>query len=1050
MRHLLKMQTSFFSVQKVSVVAVCALCCLSLPQGSWAQQRSTEPQNRNTPQAATQANSLAKPSGTSQAAPTQEVQKDTALTQSQGGQKVWQLNLQPLFKRPTIKRFVTPSDLVARDPQIVEILDYKPSGTKLRLEQMKKLTAELKKAPLRSEAALSKSLAILRLYEEQGLVFEWMRVAGNVDPKYPDLNQTLKNIRRQEAQRYQELILNYPKNQNLKLWKFKLVIARLKLGDPSVREEAVNLLKALQGADRHRLAVVGLTIDYMAKRFPSPFGTLEELIQTSTDPYEGSALKLLLSEQQIQKGKFLAAIALLQDVIATCKNIRKTDQEHAPGLVLQAASAMLIDVSFRNGNTINQEIYQTFINNDLVDYGRAYLEEFALKVYTKNLSAALKAYGDALSAGPADDAFKTKVESRMLDLTIASNDPKLIFIAWERAFSRGIQKSISLESQVTHSVNFVLNSFKKNPDKQFALRIVNMHDSFAKAFPSYAEGEDYELRMIEILSQTAQFAEVVRRSEVAGARFKDNNNKVAALLLNLRARTQLLGLGNEIKISLGQKISSDQSLLNGYVANADKVRALLPRPESDKFYFYAALVNLLAGNRQVASTRFEDAFNRSPRSSFASDSAAVVLEFLTQKKEWVEAEKFARQFAKNAIVPKNEAYRNINKFLESIVFEHAKQLLETRQFDKAAIRFENFQKEFPNSANASVAIERAAFAYNSVQKSDLALSLYDQYLKLYPQFPQAKDIRWTAAELARNTKMFLKAAEHYQLFAKLFPEDTTARKTYQKTAECFRDANKIPEAISEYERHLKVTTVLSEQKKTLEAIANLAKKTDNVTMVLSAYERLSRITKNADEMVAVQFNLFLFNDKLGRAELAKKAALTASSLRPTSPEGFRLQSKVKFVVARYEVSNLRSRQIMAQKDLRAALEKLSKDYETTKAGLLSPCEIPGVDWCALGYFEVSKLAGDLSKLLGLVEPQKDLDENAVAELKSMIVFNRDKLKSEMRSFALQAEEALSSLSQADQESIEKIKIYVQQVKQSRDDDNNQSADAPEGSPETDF
>lgn len=128
-----------------------------------------------------------------------------------------------------------------------------------------------------------------------------MRVVGSTDPKYPDLNQTLKNIRRQQAKRYQGLILNYPKHPNNKQWRFKLVIARLKLGDPSVRDEAITLLKTQQGAELHELAAVGLTLDAAQNRLPSPFGTIEQVMQSSTDQYEGAAFKLMLAEQEIAK-----------------------------------------------------------------------------------------------------------------------------------------------------------------------------------------------------------------------------------------------------------------------------------------------------------------------------------------------------------------------------------------------------------------------------------------------------------------------------------------------------------------------------------------------------------------------------------------------------------------------------------------------------------------------------------------------------------------------------------------------------------------------------
>jgi tetratricopeptide (TPR) repeat protein len=949
--------------------------------------------------------------------------------------KPWSLSTDPIFKGPAIKKFATPADLTGRDRQILENLDYKPSGTKLRLEQIRKMTADLKKAPIRSEAALNASLSMLRLYEEQGMVFEWMRVVGIVDPKYPDLGSTLKNIRRQQAQRYQELILNYPKHPALKQWKFKLTVSRLKLGDPSVRDEAVVMLKTLQGVEQHELAAVGLTLDAAAGRLPSPFGTIEQIMQSSTDQYEGAAFKLLLAEQDIAKNKIPAAVALLQDVIATCKNIRKGDKEQTPGTILQAAAAMLIEAAQKTGTGVNQEVYQTLINNDLVDYARSYLEEVALKTYPKSLPSALKAYGDALAAGQSNDALKIRVETRMLDLTIASNDPRMILIAWERVVSRGIQKTTNLDSQMLQSMNIVMSQFKAKPDKDLALRIVAMHDSFVRGFETYAAREDYELRMIDMLAQTQQFNEVGKRSERAVAKFKDKMNKIAAYQHNLKARQILMGLGPVLNIASGQKVTGEPAMAAGYISNSDKLRNLLSKFEGDNLFYTAAFVQLLTGTtKQVALARYEVAFSKAPRNALAADSANVLLEYLIQRKELLDAEKFIRIMMKNSIVPSKEPYRSLAKVLEQVVFDHAKQLFDAKQYEQSAMRFAGFQKEFSSSANAPTALERAGAAFGLANKVEYSMIAYDLYLKLYPRIPQAKEIRWSAAELARNTKSWTKAAEHYQFYAQLYPEDALSRKVSLKAAECFRDAGKIPESISEYERYLKVVRTPDEQRKTLEAIAGLAQKSNNGVIALSALERLSKLVSVSDDVINVNFNLLMVYQKLGRDDQAKKAAGLAVSTRPSTAEGFKVQAKAKYAYAKFEVNSLRTRQVMNQKDLKVALQNLVKDYERLKSSLLAPCEIPGVDWCSLGYFEVSKLSSDLGKLLAVVEPSNDLDENVLSELKSMIMFNKDKFKSEAKSFALQAEDALNSTGGPDQESIEKMKVYIQQIKQVRDED----------------
>jgi DnaJ-domain-containing protein 1 len=76
-------------------------------------------------------------------------------------------------------------------------------------------------------------------------------------------------------------------------------------------------------------------------------------------------------------------------------------------------------------------------------------------------------------------------------------------------------------------------------------------------------------------------------------------------------------------------------------------------------------------------------------------------------------------------------------------------------------------------------------------------------------------------------------------------------------------------------------------------------------------------------------------------------------------------------------------------------------------------------------------------MLAVVEPSNDLDEQVVQEIKSLVAFSKDRFKSESRSFALQAEDALTSVGNPDQEIAEKIKVYVQQVKQAREEEPSQ-------------
>ena len=192
---------------------------------------------------------------------------------------------------------------------------------------------------------------------------------------------------------------------------------------------------------------------------------------------------------------------------------------------------------------------------------------------------------------------------------------------------------------------------------------------------------------------------------------------------------------------------------------------------------------LTSPTKQIPLARYEEAFTRAPRNALAADSANVLLEYLIQKKELLDSEKFIRIMMKNSIVPSKDPYRSLSKVLEQVVFDHAKQLFEAKQYEQSAMRFAAFQKEFPSSTNAPAALERSGAAFGLANKIEYSMLAYDLYLKLYPRIPQAKEIRWSAAELARNSKSWIKAAEHYQFYAQLYPEDGLSKKVSLKAAE---------------------------------------------------------------------------------------------------------------------------------------------------------------------------------------------------------------------------------------------------------------------------
>jgi TolA-binding protein len=477
-----------------------------------------------------------------------------------------------------------------------------------------------------------------------------------------------------------------------------------------------------------------------------------------------------------------------------------------------------------------------------------------------------------------------------------------------------------------------------------------------------------------------------------------------------------------------------------YVKHADALAVLVPRNEAELYQYQAAYVQLFSGSEKVALTRFESAFTKFPRNPKAPIAASALLDYLFEKKSMVESERFVRLFIKLTLIPSKEGYRELPKLLERTIFELAKAEYDAKKFETAAVKLSNFQREFPASTRSPEALEMAGRAFYETKKVNRAIAVYEDYLKWYPKLESAKNIRWMAAELMFATKNYEKAAQNYQAFNQLYPQDALVKKAALKSAESYRAANKIPEAISEYEKYLQKLTVNAEKVQILKIISENALDANVPLVALSALERLSKIVKQPSKVLDAQFNLMLIYQKMGRLDDSRKSAATILAMKPTDAEGFKIHAKARYAAAKSGIEAIRTRQVMREKDLKSALQNLFNDYEKTKSDLLAPCEIPGVDWCALGYYEASKLAGDLNRMLAVVEPSNYLDENTVAEIKSLVSWNKDKLASESKSFALQAEDALVSSGIPEKDAAERIRMHAQQTKISRESSDSEDSE----------
>ena len=124
---------------------------------------------------------------------------------------------------------------------------------------------------------------------------------------------------------------------------------------------------------------------------------------------------------------------------------------------------------------------------------------------------------------------------------------------------------------------------------------------------------------------------------------------------------------------------------------------------------------------------------------------------------------------------------------------------------------------------------------------------------------------------------------------------------------------------------------------------------------------------------------------------------------------------------------MRDRNIQNQKELGKAVKTLSSDYDRVKSMFLASCEVPGLEWCSAGYYETARMAEEVAKNLLAVELPPTLNPAEVNGIRTLLTQTAERLQSESKNFASQAEQALSN-GAPDAETAERIRAYAQQMR----------------------
>ncbi len=939
----------------------------------------------------------------------------------------------PLYLAPPNPSFKIGIDLIARDPAVMTNLDLSPQGAATRGSQIRQMESDFRLQQKGSPQAVQMGAVLIKLYEEQSMYLENLRAMNLVDKNYADVNHFIKVTRSSLVNQINIMLRQFPKSELVPQWQSLALLSRIRIGDPSATNEALNYVRKASGDEAVRVILTGIAWDFAVGKGKSPYGTLEDAAKFTTDDTTRAVFTLFQAEQNAMQKPSAQSISLFTGAAKVGANVKRSDGKAGP--VTARAVSRMVELSIKlNPDNVDNELVSTLQALGQADAARYYIEQIALKNISMQPRRAEAQYADTLGVSDSSADLQMKIQLRILDIMLASKDTAGLEGQWDRlskmdnAFTQpGVeQKMIS-----TQNIAWAAVTAKATPES--VDRFVKMHDFFMNASKTYAINEQWGLNVVDALMRINRFADAAARADALAASSRKPDIQIAALRYSARSREKILGVAIEPTFERGRKLAGPGEAAGAYVGTLDKIVPLTKGEESERSQYQAGYISYLAGDEGNSRTRIESGISKFPKSKYAPGGVSFLIELAQVKKDYPALEKAARLAELNHIKPAKPEHSNLRSLVEIAVYESANLWASQQIYDKAADKFVAFQKEFPQSKNAPKSLDLAAKNYLAIKKVNDAINQWESSLKNYANSPFAFEHRWSAAEQSKATGQFLRAANHYEAFAKSYKKEGQQKQAWFKAAEMHKSLGRYASAINDYETHMKESTSQSEKIKVARDIADMLVKYGKGNEAIAALDRVITMSKNGEDEIWARSQMIELQMRIGQESNARRNISKVMDLKPQSQESFKLVAKAKFALAKMDTKEVREIDPGKDAKMQKSIRTLLSAYDRTKALYLAACEVPGLEWCSVGYYETGKLAEHITKKLLEIELPPTLDPKEVQPIRTLISQNSERLANESKSFADQAEQALSS-GAPDADMAERIRAYAQQQKGAPDKD----------------
>jgi tetratricopeptide (TPR) repeat protein len=931
--------------------------------------------------------------------------------------------LRAIFPIPTVPSALLAAFFVGRNPAVAGSVDLSPQAAASRMTELQRLVSDFKIQDKGTLQYQQMGEMILKLQEEQAMYLENLRGFGMTDPKFPDIDHSIKALHSAIIAQSEQLLKSFPKVAQVPKWRATNLISRLRIGEPSAQTEALAFVRGKRTGEAVRVTLSGIALDVARKRESSLFGSVAGALELPMDNASKAAFLLLSAEKVAAsapsraKEQYLEAAKLAQGM--------RSPSGKANPIALRAA-AKSIEMALRSRNdTVDRELVSALQSLGMAEYALFYVERVALGVVRKQPRQAMTFYADTLSIIDLPAQTVLAVEHRQLDIAIGAADGDGIEQQWERISKMADGMTFpGTEKRAIASQNVTWSAVDKSPSSATVDRFIQLHDKLQPVVPGYGRLDVWSVRAVDALFKIRRYPACAERADALAKSAGNPVTKVSALRFAARSREQLLGIGLEPDFVRSKKLSGTAEIAEAYTATLDALVPLVKGVEAEMSAFQAAYVRFVSGNPSSGRSGFEAALAKYPRGKFSGKSVSFLLEHSMASRDHVYTERIARLAESKKIKPAKDVHDDLRGIIENAVYEQAAVLTSQKQFEQGAQKYIAFQKEFPKSNRADKALDFAAKNYLQAKKVDLAIGQMEALLKIYPTSPLARENRWEAAERSNEIGQFLRAANHYEAFATGYEKEGDSRRAWQKAAEMHKKIGRHANAIADLEKYLARAASKDEKVKTAKEIADMHAKYGKTADALGGYERVIQLAKNVNDEIWSRSQMLEIHIRQSNTAQIRATVARILDLKPTSQDGFRVMGKAKFHMGRLDAGELREQNPMNDGQLYKSLQSLLNKYEKTKSLLIAPCEVPGLEWCSVGYYEVSHLAEELAKIVFDIETPPTLDPKEADKVEKLKLSGGEKLSGDSKNYANLAEDAISG-GTPDEDWAERIRNWAQ-------------------------